>query len=173
MDKYEEITCAICKKPINIGDGGFFNKPNKPMHIDCYEKTPEGKAHRQLKNEIKANPYVYVTEQKEKPMPKRYCWFHCNDHNEKISAVCYWYQLCGNQIHACEECAGRYGKERKIHWYGEKTGISMNIIEPFDENCDHEEYKKNMVTDFDDVGSYDIIACKKCGGQRKRRFGGA
>ena len=169
----DEIICVICNEPINVNEGGFFNHPTKPKHLKCFEESPDGIEHKKKQDEIQSNPYVYINKPKEDPKPKRYCWFHRNDCNEKIPAVCYWYQLDGNQIHACEGCAGRYGKERKIHWYGEREGINHNIIEPFDDDCDHVEYKKNMVTDFDNFGSFDIIACKKCGGQRKRRFGGA
>lgn len=142
------------------------------MHWACYEKTPEGKMRKKKIEDIKANPYVTV-KKKEKKIPKRYCWFHRNDLGEKVDAICYWYTVDGFCYHACEDCAERYGKARKIHWYGERIGNTGNIIEPFDEDCEHDEYKKNMVTDFDDYGYYDTIACRKCGGQRKRRFGGS
>lgn len=167
----EKIICVICNKEINLKEG-FINHPEKPMHIECYAETPEGKASKERRDELEKNPFVKVSsEESKKNIPKRYCWFHRNDLGEKIPAICYWYTVDGGSYHACEGCAGRYGKDRKIHWYGERTGSTSDTIEPFDEDCDHNEYKKNMVSEFDDHGSYDIIACRKCGGQRKRRFG--
>lgn len=175
QDQEDKPICVQCNEPINVQEGGYYAHPDKPMHWDCYIETPEGKKAEERRIELKNNPYREVPRKnEEKKIEKRYCWFHRNDLGEKVEAVCYWYTIDGSCHHACEECAERYRKARKIHWYGERTGGtgSRTIIEPFDDDCDHDEYKKNMVTEEDESGIYDIIACRKCGGQRKRRFGG-
>ncbi len=169
----DELICVECNKPINVKEGGFYDHPKKPMHLECYEETPEGIAFKKHKEELKANPFKEVSDQEpKKKIPQRYCWFHRNDLGEKIPAVCYWYTTDGGSYHACEECGERYGRKGLIHWYGERTGFTLDIIEPFDEDCDHVEYRKSLVLQSDNEGLYDIMACKNCDGQRKRRLGG-
>ena len=164
------IECVKCGKEITL-DEGYYAHPERPMHWECYEQTPEGLKEKQYREEIEKNPYYIPTKKQEKPKPKRYCWFHRNDHGEKVDAVCYWYTVDRFCYHACEECANRYGSARKVHWYGVRTHDDAVIIEPFNDDCEHDEYKVNMFTEGDKHGSYDIIGCRKCGGRRKRRFG--
>ena len=166
----EMPVCAKCGNKIDL-DEGYYANPDKPMHWKCYEDTPDGIKMKQRREELAKNPYVTVKARQEPSREKRYCWFHRNDLGEKVEAVCYWYTIDRFCYHACESCADRYGKARKLHWYGDRTGESTNIIEPFDDDCEHNEYKVNMFTEFDEHDSYDIIGCRKCGGKRKRRFG--
>jgi len=168
-----KVMCVKCEEEIDIAEG-YYAHPINPMHWKCYLETKEGRFKEKLKKELAKNPYRDVEDSKpKKNIPKRYCWFHRNDFGEKIDAVAYWHTVDGYRYYACEECAERYGKARKVYWYGKRTGINKRLlIVPFDEDCDHDEYKKNMVTEEDEFGTYDIIACRKCGGQRKRRFGG-
>lgn len=162
----EEVKCGECGTPIGVGIPGFKD-PKKPMCMDCYYKSQEYEDYLKRQKEM-SKPYTVY--KKPKPKIKRYCWFHRNDIGEKVDAVCYWYTIDGFQYHACQECADRYGKTRKVHYYPGYTPEEKDSeYPPFDPDCDHEMHKKNMVTLEDARGMYDIVYCIKCKGECRRQ----
>jgi rubrerythrin len=85
---------------------------------------------------------------------------------DKDSPIAVGYFIRGKRkIPVCDICAEAQERYHKVEYYGKKE--SPKKIECNHPRSDYE--KKNLVVIPDDFGGYDILKCRKCGNEIKRR----
>ena len=98
----------------------------------------------------------------------RWCFWHRREDN-LVPAIAYYTMKADNgyKCHCCADCLRRFVSNQKITYL---EGCTKDDGLPnLDPKCNHQWRKKNLVTEGDADGSYDLIECIHCKGQYKRR----